>query len=283
MLIVDAQVHTWSSGKPVGFHRQISSYTHDDLLKEMDSAGVHAAVLHPPSWDPNANEIATQAARMHPDRLAVLGFFDVTRPENRSLVEEWRSRPGMLGLRFAFHQPGTEKWLVDGSMEWLWPVAERAGLPIALIARCMARDSWGQSQLNVVEQIAQRHPALRLVVDHMARARGSQDDAGFADLDELLALAKYPNVAVKATGAPSYSSEVYPYRNIHQYLRRVFDAFGPERMFWGTDITRMPCSLRQCVTMFTEELPWLKGHDLELVMGRALCNWLRWDLYSHGT
>ena len=28
-------------------------------------------------------------------------------------------------------------------------------------------------------------------------------------------------------------------------------------MFWGTDITKMPCSWRQCVTMFTEELPWL--------------------------
>jgi hypothetical protein len=43
-------------------------------------------------------------------------------------------------------------------------------------------------------------------------------------------------------------------------------------MFWGTDITRM----RQCVTLFTEELPWLKGRDLELVMGEAACNWLGW-------
>ena len=39
--------------------------------------------------------------------------------------------------------------------------------------------------------------------------------------------------------------------------------------FWGTDITRMPASWKQCVTMFTEEMPWLKGRDLELVMGRA--------------
>ena len=51
-------------------------------------------------------------------------------------------------------------------------------------------------------------------------------------------------------------------------------------MFWGTDITRMPCSWRQCVTMFTEELPWLKGRDKELVMGRAVCAWLDWKLPS---
>ena len=49
-------------------------------------------------------------------------------------------------------------------------------------------------------------------------------------------------------------------------------------MFWGTDITRMPCSWRQCVTLFTEELPWLTGRDLELVMGRAFCDWIGWKL-----
>ena len=64
-------------------------------------------------------------------------------------------------------------------------------------------------------------------------------------------------MALKATGAPSYSSEPYPFRDIHGHIRKLYDAFGPERMFWGTDITRMPCSWRQCVTMFTEELPWL--------------------------
>jgi predicted TIM-barrel fold metal-dependent hydrolase len=47
---------------------------------------------------------------------------------------------------------------------------------------------------------------------------------------------------MKATGAPSYSDKPYPYRNIHDHLRRIYDVFGPARMFWGTDITRMPCS-----------------------------------------
>ena len=39
----------------------------------------------------------------------------------------------------------------------------------------------------------------------------------------------------------------------------------------------MPCSYRQCVTMFTEELPWLKGQDLEKVMGRGLTKWIGWN------
>ena len=81
---------------------------------------------------------------------------------------------------------------------------------------------------------------------------------------------------MKATGAPSYSDQPYPFRDIHDNMHRLYDAFGPARWFWGTDITRMPCAWRPCVTLFTEELPWLKGRDLELVMGRAICDCLGW-------
>ena len=100
----------------------------------------------------------------------------------------------------------------------------------------------------------------------------------WASLPDLIALAKFPIVSVKATGAPSYSSQSYPYTDIHDHLHRIYDAFGPERMFWGTDITRMHCTWRQCMTLFTEELRWLKGADLDLVMGRAWCDWIGWDV-----
>jgi predicted TIM-barrel fold metal-dependent hydrolase len=83
-------------------------------------------------------------------------------------------------------------------------------------------------------------------------------------------------VAVKATGAPAYATDAYPYRSIHSYLERIYQAFGPQRYFWGTDITKMPCSWRQCVTLFTEELRWLPEQEKPLVMGRALRDWLVW-------
>jgi hypothetical protein len=42
------------------------------------------------------------------------------------------------------------------------------------------------------------------------------------------------------------------------------------------DLTRLPCTYRQAITLFTEELSWLAGDDQELVMGRGLCEWLGW-------
>jgi len=265
MLIVDAQIHIWKNNKPTTpTHRQITDFTADDVLKEMDEGGVNAAVIHPPGWDPDSGALAVEAARRHPNRFAILGKVPLDRPGNQALIDAVKSQPGMLGLRFALLQPHQQTWLTDGTLDWLWPLAERAGVPIALL---------GGNLLPGVTQIAQRHPGLKLIVDHFARP-----DKTWSNLPELIATAKFPNVALKATGAPSYSSEAYPYRDIHGHIRKLYDAFGPARMFWGTDITRMPCPWKQCVTMFTEELPWLSARDKELIMGRALCAWLGWKL-----
>ena len=86
MVVVDAQVHIWSQNLPTNpSHRQITSFSADDLLKEMDEAGVDAAVIHPPGWDPNSGQLAVEAARQHPNRLSILGNFLWT----RNLVMDW--------------------------------------------------------------------------------------------------------------------------------------------------------------------------------------------------
>jgi predicted TIM-barrel fold metal-dependent hydrolase len=265
MLIVDAQIHIWRNHKPTNAnHRQIADFTADDVLKEMDAAGVDAALIHPPGWDPDSNALAVEAVRAHPRRFGILGNFPLDRPGSRPLIQGWKSRPGMLGLRFALLQPHQQTWLTDGTMDWLWPTAERAGIPIALV---------GANFLQVIGEIAERHPGLKLIIDHFGRP-----DAAWTCLPAVIAAANHPNIALKATGAPSYSTEPYPYRNIHGHIRQLYDVFGPERMFWGTDITRMPISWKPCVAMFTEELPWLSAKDKELIMGRALCAWLGWSL-----
>src|SRR5437763_6934611 len=221
MKIVDAQVHIWSGGKPGNLrHRQIAAFTKDDLLKEMVAAGVDAAVIHPPtSWDPNANELAIEAARQHPDRFAILGNFPLDKPESRALVETWKQRPGMLGCRFTFSPPHQSKWPTDGTVDWLWPAAERAGLPIALMAANFPPK---------VGAVAQRQPNLKLILAHLGRPSGvTSPSERWANLKDVLALAKYPNVAMKATGAPSYSDQSYPFRDIHDKLKQLYDAFGP--------------------------------------------------------
>jgi predicted TIM-barrel fold metal-dependent hydrolase len=268
MLIIDAQIHLWSQGTTLPPHRR-EPYSMEQALADMDVAGVDAALIHPPSWDAASNELAVAAVGAHPRRFAILGRLPLDRRESRAEIESWKTRPGMLGLRYTFLQPHQKTWPTDGTMDWLWPAAERLGLPVALLA---------SEFLPLVGAVAERHPNLKLIVDHLGALRGNKGDAAFANLPQLVALAKHPNIAVKATGGPGYASDGYPFRSLHPVYRRLFDAFGPKRLFWGTDITRMPCTWRQCVTAFTEEMPWLGDGDKALIMGQALCDWIGWRI-----
>jgi predicted TIM-barrel fold metal-dependent hydrolase len=272
MDIVDAQIHLWGSGLPSNAaHIQVSSFTPAEAIALMDAAGVDAAVIHPPSWDPGSDTMAFEAVQDYPGRFAIMGSLPLDAPDARARIATWRDQPGMLGLRYTFLKDPARQWVEDGTLDWLWEAAEEAGVPVA----ALATDS-----LAAFGRIAERHPGLRLTIDHLGGRGGNttlKDAAAMTHMPELLALAKFPNVAVKATGAPGYSSEAYPFPAMHIYLRQVFDAFGPDRMFWGTDITKMPCSWRQCVDMFTEGLPWLGGRDRDLVMGEAICAWWGWD------
>ncbi len=266
MLVVDGQIHLWSKGETMHPHRK-TPYTTEQALADMDAAGVDAAIIHPPSWDPDSNALAIAAARAHPQRFAILGRLDLDKPESRAVVAGWKQQTGMLGFRFTFLRPHQKTWPTDGTIDWIFPAAEKAGLPIALLAGDF---------LPLVGTIAERHPGLKLIVDHMGRAREKKGLAVFDTMDQLVALAKHPNIAVKATGGPHDATDPYPFRSLHPYYRRIYDAFGPQRMFWGTDITRMPCPWRQCVTAFTEEMSWLPAADLSLIMGQAMCDWIGW-------
>lgn len=272
MQIVDAQIHTWGTGLPSNAsHWQVTHFTPEEAVKLMDEGGIDAAVIHPPGWDPNSTEMAFKAVRDYPGRFAIMGALPLDKPETHERIATWRDQPGMLGLRYTFlHDPAKQR-LHDGDYEWLFAAAEKAGVPIATLAT---------DSLKYLGGVAERHPGLRLTIDHLGGRGGIttlKDHAAMTHMPDLVALAKHPNVAVKATGAPGYSAEAYPYPIMQSYLRQIFDAFGPRRMFWGTDISKMPCSWRQCATMFAEELSWLKGGDLELVMGEALCAWWGWD------
>ena len=268
MLIVDAQIHLWEKGPPSAHHRQ-RPYSAEQAITGMDEAGVDRALIHPVLSDLCSNELASAAVRKYPDRFAIMGWFYLDDPDGRDRVAHWKEQAGMLGLRFYTNERHPQSWFTDGTLDWLWSAAERARVPIALGAAMF---------LPTVGQIAERHPGLKLIVDHMGVPRASKGEAAYRFQPDLLALAKYPNVAVKATGQAGHAEDEYPFKSLHPHLERCFDTFGPSRMFWGTDITRMSCSWRQCVSLFTEELPWLKGRDLELVMGEALCRWLGWPL-----
>jgi predicted TIM-barrel fold metal-dependent hydrolase len=159
--------------------------------------------------------------------------------------------------------------LTEGHLDWLWSEAEKYGVPMMVLVP--------PRLLPAIQKVAEQHPGINFTLDHMSVPKGRKDSEAFVHMDELVKLAKTPNIAVKATSLSHYTTDAYPHQAAHEPLKKVVDAFGPKRVFWGTDLTKLrPGSYREAVTMFTEEMPWLSGEDKTSIMGRGLCAWLGW-------
>jgi predicted TIM-barrel fold metal-dependent hydrolase len=276
MIITDSGLHIWQAPTPERPWNLAKAHlkdpmSYEDLRVRMKEAGVDRAILVPPSFAGAYPEYSLEAAAKYPEQFAVMSPIPLNKPEGRKVLENLMGQPGMLGLRLTFHHEYDESWIRDGTADWFWPVAEKMNIPVMMNAPSIHKD---------VGEVAQRHPNLRLILDHMGRQKGMKDEKLGPGLSPTIELAKYPNVFVKLTSTPSCSSQDYPYRNIHCHLKQLIEAFGPRRCFWGTDLSAMlgrtKCTYRQAVTMFTEEMDFLSKEDLEFVMGRGLAECLPW-------
>ena len=274
-MIVDSQVHLWKAETPdwpwvPGRKAQLPEpFTIEKLVSMMDEAGVDRAVIVPPSWPGDRNDYGLEAARRYPERFAVMGRIAIEKPRSAALLPNWRGQPGMLGIRLTFHR-GQAALLESGATDWFWPAVEKAGLPVMFLA---------PGNMPKFAAIAERHPGLPLIVDHMSlTAEIAQSRTIPKAIDDLVPLARYPNVSVKLSSAPTYSFDPYPWRDMSEHLKRCFDAFGPRRCYWGTDLTNAfaKSTYRQRITQFTEELDFLSEEDKDWVMGRAILARLGW-------
>ena len=274
-MIVDAQVHLWKAEAPdrpwlAGRKPQLPEpFTIEKLVPLMDEAGVERVVIVPPSWEGNRNDYGLEAAKRYPGRFAVMGRLPLEDPKSAALLPKWREQPGMLGVRVTF-QGAWAKWLSDGSIEWFWDGCEKAGLPVMFL---------GTGDMTPFGKIAERYPQLGLVIDHMGLS-GEVVDKGMVPqaIAQSASLAKYPNMSCKVSSAGAYSTQPYPWPDMTDHIKRLFDAFGPQRCHWGTDMTNSlaKATYKQRIEHFTKELKFMSAVDLDWVMGRSILQKLKW-------
>src|SRR5215470_5601423 len=137
--IVDAQVHLWKANTPdwpwnPGVTPQLPEpFTIERLLPMMDEAGVERVVIVPPGIN-DRNDYALEAVRRYPNRFGIMGRIKLQDPQSAALLPAWKQQPNMLGVRLTFNTPETLAWLSNGTADWFWPAAEKAGIAVMFLA-----------------------------------------------------------------------------------------------------------------------------------------------------
>jgi predicted TIM-barrel fold metal-dependent hydrolase len=202
------------------------------MIKAMDAVGVDGALLVSPytmyRYDAS---YALDVRAAHPGRFAVIKPVDPNDPKVADTIAQWADTEGTVAIRIMMTQ-GVSTDAADPGINRVLAAAARHSFPVNLLC-------WGR--LEQVGQLAARNPETRLVIDHLGLQQPFEPPAPaepWAELPKLLALAAHDNIVVKISGACTLSHQPFPYKDIWDPLRRIFDAFGIDRCMWGTDWTR---------------------------------------------
>lgn len=273
--IIDCQVHAYERNHPgrpwaAPFEGPLE-VTGDEMVKAMDALGVDGAVLVSVfsiyRYDPS---YALTVHAKYPTRFALVKPIDTADPAAAETVADWAKTKGAVAVRVLL-MPGASEDASDPGIDRVLAAAARHGMPVNL--QCRGR-------LEDVVQLAKRHPNTSIVVDHLGLEKPTKPpipEKPWADLPKLLALAAFPNVAVKASGVCTVSHEPFPYNDLWAPLSRIFDAFGIERCMWGTDWTRSLelVNYKQGVDAF-RDTPRLSASDRAMFMGGTLSRIYKW-------
>jgi L-fuconolactonase len=275
MAIIDSQVHAYERNHPgrpwAGFLHGPAEMTGDQMVQAMDAVGVDGALLVSPfamyRFDAS---YAVEVYARHPGRFGLIKPVDTADPAVADVIADWKATKGTVGVRIMMNQSVSTDPR-DPGINRVLAAAARHGFPVNVLC-------WGR--LEQAREMAALNPNTQIVIDHLGLQQPFEPPAPpepWADLPKVLALAKLPNIAIKISGACTLSHKPYPYGDIWDPLRRIFDAFGIDRCLWGTDWTRAIHLLtyKQAVDPF-HDTDRLTASEKAALMGGALQRIYKW-------
>jgi len=230
--IVDAQIHEPKPQAPLPPELEEHAVLFQvELAREaMDAVGVDVAVAV------TSEAFIARAADLYPGRFPGVVTFWPLAGDLAAAAHRVRGLPAVVAGRALVGNAATAELrpeFAQSVFDPLFAAAEEVGLPMFVSTH---------GNCAVMAKVAERHPALTLIIDHIGIAQHPVSPAhtqSWNAFPDLLDLARYPNVHVKLCGAPLLSEEHFPFKDIWPRLDALFAAFGVDRVMWASDYTRM--------------------------------------------
>jgi predicted TIM-barrel fold metal-dependent hydrolase len=276
--VIDTHMHVWSldlkryPARPPepNVKAQTQEGSAERYIQEMKQDQVDRAVLVSPrqyGWD---NRYVIDCVKRYRRRFVGHGLIDPHDRDNARVLDRDVRRNGLAGMRLSPIYHPREQWLNAKENHALWRKAGELGAVFNVFLAA--------PQVSQLEDMVQRFPNVRVVVDHLGRPEITSRLPWAEDVS-LLRLARYPNVWVKFTELYTASkTKVYPYKDVHPFGHAVYDAFGPKRLLFGTGMVastrRIP--LADELRLVREDIPYFTADDKPFILGRNAASIWKW-------
>jgi predicted TIM-barrel fold metal-dependent hydrolase len=224
---IDAHIHVWTPDlaryplKPGAAPSDLAppSFTPDEFFAHARPVGVRRVVLIQMSFYGSDNAYMLDCIAAQPEVFRGVAVL-ADEPSPRRQMRDLKAR-GVRGLRI-YPSPDFD----DPRLAEIYRAASEENFAVCHLAN--------PQDLPGVDAMCARWPDAPVVVDHFGRI-GVDGEIRDADLDNLCRLARRPRAFVKVSAFYALGKKTAPYLDLIPMIRRVLDAFGPERLMWASD------------------------------------------------
>jgi len=227
--VIDAHAHVWTQDRVrYPFEPLDDLPTPQDLRTpaefDADSAdeSVAGVLLIQPRIYGYDHSYVYQAAASMSGRARVMPLIDASRPDAATILLRHVRSPLTAGFRVIALGTHNAEWFGWSGAQRLWEVGARLNLPVGFLV--------DPNQLPLVRQVAEAHPQLNVIVDHLARCNGQEREA-----PALCSLIELPNVYVKISAIDALSRNAFPHRDMWPLVHGLYGAAGARKLLWGSD------------------------------------------------
>jgi L-fuconolactonase len=261
--IVDPHVHVWKRDPKFPFVQGASvppeDRTPEMLLDLMKANGVARTVIIQVRHYMFDNSYLATVLKQYPQYfqgVARVNPEDPAAPEHVSQQKE----QGFRGIRLSPAANATGDWIKGPLMPPLWKRCSDLKVPMTVLAPI--------SRMPDVGVLADKFPDLTIVIDHMADCPVDQPQ----ELEKLIALKRHPKLFVKISHVWSLSKQPYPWRDAQQHVQRLYAAFGPQRLMWGTDwpVCLPHATYEQTLRLVRDDMPFLNADDRSWILSKSV-------------
>ena len=268
---VDAHSHIWTrdvEAYPLAEGQTVDdlappSFTTEELLETARPHGVTRVVLiQHKTYHGVDNSYITDTIARYPGLFS--GVACIEAEAERPDKEMSRLKKlGIRGFRIRPGEGGAERWADSKGMQTMWAHAAENGLAI-----CPLIDA---KYIPQVVEMCERFPETTVVVDHFARI-GVDGQTRESDLAALSGLASHEQTHVKISAYYALGKKRPPYTDLIPMIRRMYDAYGAERLMWASDCPyqlKEPNNYGDSVALITDRIDFLSDEDKDWILRKT--------------
>jgi predicted TIM-barrel fold metal-dependent hydrolase len=251
------------------------SFPPDLLVEYMDWVGVDRAVLiQGPFYGP-LNDYVSGALDRFPDRFMGCGMIDPLASGASRVYDRVVGQLGLRNLKFEcsvlYGLAGVHGGFdyLDPRWQQIWERINEDGLTVVIDTGLPGTVSFNVSRLA---EVAERYPRCRLVIAHLGFPPSPQAGPEARTLWEpVVNLGRLPNVWFDLAGLMRIDGDDYPCHAGQAYVREAVEAFGADRLMWGTDMPGMLSHLtyRQALDFVAVKCSFLSPSQRAQILGES--------------